>query len=158
MSLNHQIIYRKDLQKIDDEWKNVSYNPLAIYGEKINPLDYIEIHDDLLRYFSDMFYWINMYNPAKKELNNGFCHYGVTAIKGKDIDTFRKIIIAIINLFKYSPKNITLTGNFCLTNDNNGNYEKIKITKEELVEKLTGIKNLANNAIKNNGYILHCGI
>ncbi|GHV49916.1 hypothetical protein AGMMS49579_02680 [Spirochaetia bacterium] len=81
--LNHQIIYRADESLFEHEWKEVKYDPLRINDKNILENEYFEIYDDILRYFHDMFYWVKMYNPSKKESTKGFCNWDVTIIKGE---------------------------------------------------------------------------
>ena len=81
MSLNHQIIYRDNLKAAGEEWKNISFHPLAINGIKVDEKDYVEMHDDVLRYFADYWCWVSMYNPATGKSVKGFCYHGVTCIK-----------------------------------------------------------------------------
>jgi hypothetical protein len=153
--LNHEIIYRENENLIEKEWKEISYNPLSISEIDISETDYFEIHDDIIRWFIDIFNWVTMYNPSKKEQTNGFCYCGVTIIKKQDINTLDKIISSLIDLFGNSSLNITLTGDYCISD---GWYEKIIITKEEMIEKLSKFKSLTEKVINYGGYILHCGI
>jgi hypothetical protein len=153
--LDHEIIYRNNMNLIEMEWNHIKFNPLSINGKNIMENDYIKIHDDLIRYFIDFFNWIEMYNPSKKELTKGFCYWGITIIKNDNLDKFKKIICSIINLFDNATSQIILTGNY-IVSDNR--YDKIKIEKEKLIEKFNGIKKLAERAINDGGYILHYGI
>ena len=153
--LYHQIIYRENENLLEEEWKKMEYYPLSIDGVEISKEDYFEIHDDIIRWFLDIFNWIEMYNPSKKELTNGFCYYGVTIIKIQNITKMDKIINSIISLFENSPLEITLTGDYCISDEC---YSKIKIDKNEILEKFIKFKSLVEEVINNGGYILHCGI
>ena len=153
--LNHQIIYRENENLLEAEWKKIEYHPLSIDGIEISKDNYFEIHDDIIRWFIDVFNWVEMYNPSKKELTNGFCYWGVTIIKKQNIDKLDKIINSIISLFENSPLEITLIGNYCISDKC---YSKIKIDKIKLLEIFNKFKNLVEKVINNGGYILHCGI
>ena len=153
--LYHQIIYRENENLLEEEWKKMEYYPLSIDGVEISKEDYFEIHDDIIRWFLDIFNWIEMYNPSKKELTNGFCYYGVTIIKIQNITKMDKIINSIISLFENSPLEITLTGDYCISDEC---YSKIKIDKNKMLEMLIKFKSLVKKVINNGGYILHCGI
>jgi len=153
--LNHQIIYIENEESLDEDWKNIKYNPLSINGINILEENYFEIYDDTLRWFIDIFNWGEMYNPAKKELTNGFCYYGKTIIKKHNMDKLDKIINALIDLFQNAPLEIILTGNYCI---NDECYEKVKIDKNKIMDKLIKFKKLIEKVINNGGYLLHCGI
>jgi hypothetical protein len=153
--LNHNIIYRKDENLLIYEWKKIKYNPLSIDNINILEEDFFEIHDDILKYFIDYFNWIKMYNPSKNEQINGFCYWGITIIKNENIKDLKILIDSIINIFENSPKEIILTGCYNL---NNKKYKEININKNKLLEKLNKFIFLIEKAIKNGGYILHCGI
>ena len=153
--LNHQIIYRENEELLEEEWKKMEYNPLSINGIDILEENYFEIHDDIIRWFIDIINWVEMYNPSKKELTNGFCYCGITIIKKHNINKLDKIITSLIDLFKNSPLEIILTGDFCISDEC---YTKIKIDRNKLMDKLVKFKNLVEKVINNGGYILHCGI
>ena len=153
--LYHQIIYRENDKLLEEEWRNIKYNPLSINGINILEENYFEIHDDIIRYFINIFNWVEMYNPAKKELTNGFCYYGETIIKKGNIDKLDKIINVLIDLFNNAPLEIILTGNYCI---NDECYEKINMDKNKIMDKLIKFKKLIEKVINNGGYILHCGI
>jgi hypothetical protein len=153
--LYHQIIYRENENLLEEEWEKMEYYPLSIDGVEILKEDYFEIHDDIIRWFLDIFNWIEMYNPSKKELTNGFCYYGVTIIKIQNITKMDKIINSIISLFENSPLEITLTGDYCISDKC---YSKIKIDKNKMLEMLIKFKSLVKKVINSGGYILHCGI
>ena len=155
LGLNHQIIYRENEAFLEEEWKNIKYNPLSINGINILLEDYIEVHDDIMSWFADIFYWMEMYNPSKKELSNGFCYYGITIIKKHNINKFKNIINVLIKLFENAPSEIILTGNYC---NNDKSYKKIKIDKSKIIDILKNIEILFEKVINNEGYILHCGI
>jgi hypothetical protein len=153
--LNHQIIYRENENLLDEEWGNIKFNPLSLNGIEISEENYFEIHDDIMRWFIDIFNWVQMYNPAKKEQVNGFCYWGVTIIERQNVNKLYKIICSLIDLFENSPSEIILTGNYCVTDEC---YNKIKINKDNMMKKLIKFRNLLEKIINNGGYILHSGI
>ena len=153
--LNHQIIYMENKGLLEEDWKNIKYNPLSINGNNILEENYFEIHDNILRWFIDIFNWIEMYNPSKKELTNGFCYCGITIIKRHNINKLDKIISALIDLFNNAPLEITLIGDYCISDEC---YNNIKIDKNKIMDKLIKFKTLVEKVINNGGYILHCGI
>jgi hypothetical protein len=153
--LNHQIIYRENEYLLEEEWKKMEYHPLSINGIEILKENYFEINDDIIKWFIDIFNWIEMYNPSKKEFTNGFCYWGVTIIKKQNINKLNKIISSIISLFENSPLEISLTGDYCISNEC---YSRVNINKNKLLEIFVKFKNLVEKVINNGGYILHCGI
>jgi len=133
--LNHQIIYMENEELLDEDWKNIKYNPLSINGINIPEENYFEIYDDIIRRFIDIFNRVEMYNPAKKEITYGFCYYGETIIKKHNMDKLDKIINALIDLFKNAPSD-----------------------ENKIMDKLIKFKRLAEKVTNNGGYLLHCGI
>ncbi|GHU21709.1 hypothetical protein FACS1894164_02620 [Spirochaetia bacterium] len=158
MSLEHEIICRDNIALIDTEWENVSYRPLAINDIEIQESKYLEIHDDIIHWYYDFFMWINMYNPSRKENTKGFCYWGVTIIKDKNLIKLEEILELLVKLFDNAPEKIILTGSFNPSVDGNGYYNKIKCKKEKLIKQLEKFKLLTHRAIEKNGYILHLGI
>ena len=164
MSLNHQIIYRKHTKLINDEWRYVIYHPtLSIYGAGVLEEDYVEIHDDILGKFYDIFCWINMYNPSMKNYDKGFNTWGITVIKGDNLKKLNSILGALIKVFENAPKNVTFLGYFCFDepypdDTPRGHYEKVKIKKEKLIETFVKFQSITIKAIDTKGYILHLGI
>ncbi|MHC6203682.1 hypothetical protein ACYULU_10870 [Breznakiellaceae bacterium SP9] len=140
--------------------EKINFHPLRINDQELLENEYFEIHDDIIRYFHDIFYWVKMYNPSLKKYTNGFCYYGVTIIKGKrNLLKLYSMLNSLIELFNNSPEKIILTGNYCFKEDiTKGYYTKLKINKEILINKLKTFSLFSENAVKNNGYILHCGI
>ena len=153
--LNHSIIYRENSNLLEEEWKIIKFNPLSINGIEIVKENYFEIHDDIIRWFIDIFNWVEMYNPSKKEITNGFCYWGVTIIEQKNIFVLNKIIKSLIDLFINAPENIILTGNYI---GGKMGYDKINIDKNKIMLKLNKFKSLIGKVINEGGYILHCGI
>ena len=153
--LDHYIIYMENEELLEEEWKKVKYNPLSINGINILEENYLEVHDDIIRWFYDIFSWIDMYNPSKKETTNGFCYWGKTIIKKHNINKLDEIIDLLIILFKNAPIEIVLTGAFCI---NDKKYDKIEIARNKMLDILIKFNKLIEKVIDNGGYILHCGI
>ena len=165
--LHHQILYRNNVEWLDEGYGNIKWNPPSFMsnGKEIPEEDYVEIHDDLFRRFHDYFIWIETYNPVgPKEFNRGFNYYGQTAIHSENLVKFGKLINSLLNLFENAPEYITLIGNYCWdsTDDespmHNGYYEKIEIKKDEFLKIFGDLENMTVRAIKGNGYLLHFGI
>jgi hypothetical protein len=172
---HHQILYINNIEWIDNAgYGHIEWNPpsFTVNGHEIPEEDYVEIHDDLLTRFHDYFIWIETYNPVgPKNFNRGFNYHGQTAIRGKNLLKFGKLIDSLVNLFENAPENIVLTGDFSWgfppgaevspdfeDNPYRGYYQKIELKKAELLKVFSDLKNMADRAIKNNGYLLHFGI
>jgi hypothetical protein len=170
--LYHQILYRDNVESIDEGRKGIEWRPLfTLNGEEISEEDFIEIHDDLLRRFHDYFCWIETYNPYLKEFSRGFNYHGLTAICNGGLVCFGKLIDSLLDLFENAPENIILTGDYSHPNEgipsdpsdfyhylHKGFYEKIEIRKEELLRIFGCLKSMTDRAIISNGYILLLGI
>ena len=160
---------------IDNEgYGRIEWNPpsFTMNGHEIPEEDYIEIHDDLFRYFHDFFIWIETYNPVgPKEFNRGFNYYGLTAIRDENLIKFSKLISSLLNLFENASETVILTGDFTFGyppdvevplepyNDPHvGYYQVIEIKREKLLQIFSDLKNVTERAIENNGYLLHFGI
>ena len=166
MGLEHNFLYISSDKYSDDIWRNIQWHPLRLENELISELDYVDIHDDLLRYFHDYFVWIKLYNPCKKEYVNGFCYYGNTTICGDALLQIKNIIDGLLAIFSNAPDVITLKGNFvmeviddnCNVDGNNGYYDKIYIEKDKIITIFSKLNTLIEKASESGGYILHCGI
>ena len=154
--LYHQINY-KDKSRLIDRGEGV----FTLDGNDMPEEEYhIEIHDDLFRRFHDYFIWIETYNPVgPQEFNRGFNYYGWTEIRDENLVKFGKLIDSLLNLFENAPENIILTGDYCFDPPSHrGQYDRIKIKKDELLKIFGDLKNMTVKAIKNNGYLSHSGI
>jgi len=163
----HQILYINNIKWIDQEgyegYGSIELNPppFTVNGHEIPEDHYVVIHDKFFTYFHDYFIWIETYNPTgAKEFNRGFNYCGMTAIRGENLAKFGKLIDSLLSLFENAPENIILTGDFCFggKHKHNGNYEKIRVKKDELFKIFGSLKIMTDRAIKNNGYLLHFGI
>ena len=170
----HQILYKADARLIDVGDRGIKWNPpsFTLNGKEIPEEDYVEIHDDILTRFHDYFNWIETYNPdGPKEFNRGFNYWGQTAIRDENLVKFSKLIDSLTSLFENAPENIVLTGNYYWSSSSDDEvesdpealivtegYAKIEVKKDQLLKIFGDLKNLTDRAIKNKGYLLHCGI
>jgi hypothetical protein len=132
MGLEHNFLYISPDKYSDDIWKTIHYNPLRLENELVSELDYVDIHDDLLRYFHDYFVWIKLYNPCKKEYVNGFCYYGPTTIYGDALFQIKNILDGLLTIFSNAPNMVELKGNFMTDENGNEYYDKIYIEKNKI--------------------------
>ena len=166
MGLIHNFLYLDAGKYSDDIWKKIQYHPLRLGNEPISESDYVNFHDDLLRYFHDYFVWIKLYNPCKKEYVNGFCYYGITTIHDDALSQMKSILYGLLLIFENAPNMVRLKGNFVKdVADNVGNvdrdsgyYEYIYIEKDKIIIFFNKINTLIERAVENKGCILHLGI
>ena len=167
MGLEHNFLYISSDKYSDDIWKNIQWHPLRLENELISELDYVDIHDDLLRYFHDYFVWIKLYNPAKKEGEyvNGFCYWGITKIYGDALLQMKNIIDGLLTVFSNAPDMIKLKGGYVFEIDDDGKiddknsyYDKIYVEKDKLIGIFRKLNTLIEKAAENGDYILHLGI
>jgi hypothetical protein len=129
----------------------------------INAPSAIQINDDLLGYMADTLKWIPTYNPAKAEKSEGLCWCGPTVIKSEGAKVTARIFRAWAELLSCGPKRLRLTGSWGVKEGNpvaEGEYEKIKLDRDEAVIMITALATLADRVAesKDELYILHLGI
>ena len=114
----------------------------------------IEVHDDLMHYFSDTLSWIPSYNPWKKKPTIGLCWYGSTIIDSSGIEMLMSAFSGWLQVFSTAPDIVSLTGNW-VSNENGspdeGEYEKITFSKNELTGKLSKIISFCNTVKESSG-------
>ncbi|MEM6256372.1 MAG: hypothetical protein AAF821_25955 [Cyanobacteria bacterium P01_D01_bin.156] len=132
------------------------------YNSLINDPRAMQIHDDVVRYIGDSLTWIPTYNPAKKQEGFGLCLYGPTVIRMKGSAQASAIFSAWTNLFLLGTPSLTLTGAWTEIEGKSetGNYEKIILQRDELVDKLQTIGKYAKQVEESNDnyFLLHLGI
>ncbi len=122
----------------------------------------VNMHDDHLRYLSDTLIWIPTYNSWKNRDELGIYFYSTTIIKKNGAIIAKKIFENWANLFLNGTENFELTGSYCSNSENHekGYYNKIKINRDEFVEKLNTLSYYCDEVIKSNDKksIWHFGI
>jgi hypothetical protein len=122
----------------------------------------LKIHDDHLRYFSDTFLWIPTYITWKNKKIQGLDFWGETVIKIDGAKIGKEIFENWSNLFRLAPESFELTGNytFAISENENGNYEKLNINREKIVNQLETLAYYCNEVVLSNDkkFIWHFGI
>ena len=131
--------------------------------EELQEIDRVEIHDDLLNYFSDSISWVSTYNPSKKEGTSGLCLYGRTVIPPESVGKFESIMSGLLLILSEAPDIFELKGSWCRTEGDSadsGSYEKLSFRKSEVITKLSKLVSYCE-AVKASGStkcLLHLGI
>ena len=118
----------------------------------------VSIPDDLIQYMSDSLLWIySRWNGG--DLKSGISYYGFSYIEDEELKKLKDIIGGWKKLFELSPKQFVLTGNYVKDEVMKEEYyEKIYMSKVEIIVVLEDWENLCKNALENNGKLLHNGI
>lgn len=125
-------------------------------------MDQVEIHDDLILYIMDSLRWIPTSNAAIRSapLDFGLYVHGVTLIQNEGARLLRDICLGWAALFSHAPEEIVLTGLYTEVEGTEGFYEKITVSKESIIQDLTSLATLADQAASQSEHycILHKGI
>lgn len=149
MSLNHQFILLSK-ESYSDRWLDWSFM-------NHEPVERVDIHDDIIQYIKDSLKWIPTINPCVSESRYGLSIHGITLINNEGAALLRNIFDSWTRLFSNGPEILILTGSYQTTNGK-GMYQKIEINKKEIVQSFNKICDFATIAIENDNYILHYGI
>lgn len=106
--------------------------------QKFAKIEFIAIHDDIIRYIADSLEWVQAFHPVQNCLMNNLCYYGFTLWDNCQVGHFKSVIIAWRELFKNAPDKFVLIGDWTtIVGDNDsGEYAKIKVHRDELLSKL----------------------
>ncbi|PRS26196.1 hypothetical protein C6W19_25885 [Bacillus sp. RJGP41] len=152
MGLEHEFYLVSDTIDINEIW---------MLRENNRVIDNVVIHDDIIQYISDSLEWIPSKNPAKKGNPDGqsFNYYGVTLFDEQSSKSLIGIFTSWRNLFESAPNTFEITGNFVDgDNEQDGEYERININRDEVVNQLGKIISMAEHLAKGNCYLYHLGI
>jgi len=134
--------------------KIISYKQIKDYY-------HVSINDDIILYMKDSFAWIptfwNSFDNKKISLN----YYGVTIFRDEGIAVLKSIMSAWKQLFANAPNHFAITGSYTSIEGeeiSSGKYEKIQIKKENIIQMLTKMINLCEQAINEKVFIIHFGI
>lgn len=142
-------IYNQSLDFIYDFKKN-----------NINNLVFLD--DDLFGYIDDCSKWILTFDPIKQSRMNGFNYYGISFIDKLCASQFTSIMKAWADLFKCAPDDVVLTGHFSWIEGDapadSGKYEKLYYKKQEVIKVFEELKELGENVISGDYFIVYFGI
>ncbi|SFC93718.1 hypothetical protein SAMN05443252_10914 [Bacillus sp. OV322] len=152
MGLEHKFYLVSETIEINEIWTLI---------ENIRVIDNVVIHDDIVHYISDSLEWIPSKNPAKKGNPNGrgINYYGVTLFDEQSSKLLKGIFTSWRDLFENAPNTFEITGNFVYgDNEQDGEYERININRDEVINQLGKIISMSEHLAKGNCYLYHLGI
>ncbi|WKA53139.1 hypothetical protein [Planococcus shixiaomingii] len=141
--------------------EKIERNEIYMIKEKIRAIDQVIIHDDIILYILDSLEWIPSQNPALNgsPIGQGIQYHGVTLFDGQSSESLKAIFTSWRGLFENASDTFELTGNFVYgNNENDGEYERIRVDRAEVVEQFGKIISMAEQLAKGDCYLYHCGI
>lgn len=117
-------------------------------------MDSVSIPDMIIQYIGDSLKWISTTWNGKR-LQNGISYYGFSFIEDGEITKLKNILKQWVELFRLSPDEFYLTGEFLLDEER---YENILVKKGEIIENLNSCIYICEKAINKGKRILHNGI
>ncbi len=144
-----------------DEYEEMSYD--GYYFSLEDSSNVVLLHDDIIQYIQDTLRWIPSINPAMNyEIGFGLNNYGITLFDKEGAEVIFKIAKAWGDLFSNGPATLKLTGNYGWGPGDNaitdGDYERLDISRDELVKSFRKLQLFSEKVISNNYFILHHGI
>jgi len=150
MSLEHQFIVLPKTE-YSEKWLDWSFM-------KKQNVEIANIHDDIIQYILDSLKWIPTTNPSIPDKGYGLNNYGITLIEKEGIFQMQKIFEAWIELFSNAPDITILTGNYEFKENGKGRYQKIKISKQKLLDDFSKIVAFSKLSFEKDYYVVHYGI
>ncbi|WP_285767393.1 hypothetical protein [Peribacillus sp. SI8-4] len=123
-------------------------------------MDSAVIDDDLILYIMDSLEWIPSQNPAKRgnPSGRGINYHGVTLFDRQASKTLMGIFMSWKNLFKNAPASFVLPGAYVYGDKQEGNYEKLVFSRDEVIAQLDKMISMSEALAKGECYLYHCGI
>lgn len=157
MAMIHEFLL-VDNFKIDNKDKINNLIHDYFNGNNCNEYNYAEIYDDIILYFMDTLNFIK-FKWVSGEIHNGIDYYGYSVLSGKELYKAKVIFEAWKSIFEQGSDEIILTGGYVWSEEaKQGEYDKIKLAKKEIINNLDGIIHMCNIAYKEGKSILHLGI
>ena len=117
-------------------------------------MDSVSISDMIIQYIGDSLKWISTTWNGKR-LQNGISYYGFSFIEDGEITKLKNILKQWVELFRLSPDEFYLTGEFLLDEER---YENILVKKGEIIKNLNSCIYICEKAINEGKRVLHNGI
>lgn len=117
-------------------------------------MDSVSISDAIIQYIGDSLKWINT-NWNGKKMQNGISYYGFSFIEDGEIIKLKKILKQWVELFRLSPDEFYLTGEFL---PDEKRYENILVKREEIIKNLNSCIYICGKAVNEGKRILYNGI
>lgn len=126
--------------------------------ENCNILGIVNLDDDIFSYFKETFLWvigINNNTPISLAENR----WGVTVLDTQCQLIFSEVVAGFIKIFSVAPESILIFGDFIFNDDmTDGDYEKIYISKQDIVNTLNILKSFIDKLSAEGYYLIHLGI
>lgn len=154
--LNHDfaVITNEELAKEHDKY-------IFFLPEKLSS-EIVQLHDDLIAYFSDNLKWLTTLNPHKKNQSyQGLCTYGDTVFTKELVTPFKQLLMAWRLLYANAPMQFELTGGWTTIEGkkNSGKYAKIPVNRDELFGKFDKLIAMCEQVENDENFVLlHGGI
>ena len=117
-------------------------------------MDSVSISDMIIQYIGDSLKWISTTWNGKR-LQNGISYYGFSFIEDGEIVKLKNILKQWVELFRLSPDEFYLTGEFLLDEER---YENILVKRGEIIKNLNSCIYICEEAINEGKRVLHNGI
>ena len=117
-------------------------------------MDSVSISDMIIQYIGDSLKWISTTWNGKR-LQNGISYYGFSFIEDGEIVKLKNILKQWVELFRLSPDEFYLTGEFLLDEER---YENILVKRGEIIKNLNSCIYICEKEINEGKRVLHNGI
>ncbi len=117
-------------------------------------MDSVSISDVIIQYIGDSLKWINT-NWNGKKMQKGISYYGFSFIEDGEIIKLKKILKQWVELFRLSPDEFYLAGEFLPDEER---YENILVKRGEIIKSLNSCIYICGKAINEGKRILYNGI
>lgn len=165
MSLNHEFYLIKLNHKKPYEKTTFDYllDDHYEFKKKVDVIDCITIHDDVIAYFIDIIGLIpsvNLSNTYKNQM--GICIHGITLFNKTSSKKITNLIRSLIHLAEEFDEDIVLNGGWSITNWNVTNdiqeNPKMKIKRVDAIAYLNKILEYSKKICDEDYVIVHFGI
>lgn len=157
----HEFVVESKQDADNHSYSSFSWNSKGELGrDGLSEEDYVSLEDEFISYINDSLGWIPTWNPSTKTEGMGLNHYGVTVISGQNLRTFRGILQAWTDFFRFAPDNIVLKGSYftIVGVEDSGQYDKLEYKKTILIKHLQKLIRMIDRAVEEDKCILHLGI
>ena len=117
----------------------------------------VALHDDLLSYFWDTLQWLPTRNPSKGGPGLGLNRWGVTVIDAEGALLSARIFRAWAALLACGPATFEVTTGYTWTDDG-GAFVRTTVDRDATVQALETLARYADDALKGEQVLVHCGI
>lgn len=165
--MNHDFVL---IEKFKISTKNKFDKVMSNYfNDNKDKIPYVKVEDDFILYIFDTLKWLES-DFHEVGIKRGIAYHGITIIKDENAEKAKKIIEAWKTLFSLGDEVIELTGEYTFENKleydemskqyyQSGQYDKVIIKREEVLETLEKLESFFKIAAKDRNYcVVHFGI